>query len=314
MLLAALPEPKELTIVYMSSRQGAVAPCHCDTAPLGGVDRQLGAVEAIRAKAKSVLVIDGGDNFFESSEQAKAPDAMARAELIADTFAAIKPDVMFPGERDFLHTAPTLRELGTRARAPWLASNISPARDRPPMVLPLHVAKIDGQKVLLLGVYMKETFPAALKDEKYGFEDPEITVKRVVSQYRGYADLIVVIAHTDAQTEEKLAAIDGVTLVLSAHEGRLQFGTRPIADAQVVAAGKDGKYLVRLDLRYRTPLPKLQAGVEVQKFFREKKAMSQGLGLKDTLLFQLVPLSAEGPSNEALRTRAKAIDPVGYGK
>jgi 2',3'-cyclic-nucleotide 2'-phosphodiesterase (5'-nucleotidase family) len=312
-MLSAVPEPKELTVLYMSDRHGQVAPCHCDSQPLGGLDRQVATIADVRAKQKAVIVLDGGDDFFDSREQSQLPDASARAELIADALALIKPDVMMPGVRDFVRGAPALRELGVRARAPWIASNLAAPRERPPMTLPAHVAKVDGQRVLLLGVYAKTTLPLPLKEEKYTVEDPIEAVKRYVGIYRNNVDLIFVIVHGDAQTEEKVAEVEGVSVVFSAHEGRLQFGTRPIASSHIVGAGKEGKYLVRLDLRYRKALPSFIAGLEVQRFFRDKTtSKNQGLGLKDTLLFHLMPMSADAPSDPDLRARALTLDPTGY--
>ena len=61
LLLAASPSSapslKELSILYVSSRHGAVAPCHCDTSPLGGVDRQATAIAEARKNTKNLIVI-----------------------------------------------------------------------------------------------------------------------------------------------------------------------------------------------------------------------------------------------------------------
>ncbi|MCC6809431.1 MAG: hypothetical protein IT381_18530 [Deltaproteobacteria bacterium] len=310
---------RELTIVYMSNRHAAVAPCHCDSAPLGGVDRQAGAIADLRKKNRAVLVLDGGDNFFESPEQAKAADAMSRAELLADALDRMRPDLMMAGERDFLRGGPVLRELGLRAKAAWVASNVMPPVDKPSMFKPYLLAKLGEQRVLVLAVYAKSTFPKPLADEKYTLQDPIEAIERLLAMYKSYADLIVVVAHTDGQTEEKIATkVQGVSIVLNGHEGRLQFGTRAYGDVQSLAAGNLGKYLVHVDLRYKGVLPKLEAGMDVQKFFRDartnpgKTALNQGLGLKNTLFFQLLPLANDVSTIEELRTRARAIDPVGY--
>lgn len=312
------PPLRELTIAFMSNRHGQVAPCHCDTAPLGGVDRQVGALQRLRAEKKALLVLDGGDNFFDSANNAMAKDALERAELIADAFAQLKPDAVTPGERDFVRGGPLVRELGIRGRMPWLMTNIAPPSDKAPMVKPFLMQKFaDGQRVLVLGVYSKSAFPKQLQDEKYTFTDPLEAINRMLAMYRSYADLIVVIVHGDAQTEEKIATkAEGVSLVFNGHDGRLQFGARTFGTVQSLAAGNSGKYLLHVDLRYKGSLPKLEAGMDVQKYFREQKQqggkMDSGLGLKNTLFFQLLPLAADVPTVPELQARAKAIDPIGY--
>jgi 2',3'-cyclic-nucleotide 2'-phosphodiesterase (5'-nucleotidase family) len=324
-LIAAAAPARELSLVFLSSRHAAVAPCHCDTAPLGGVDRQVTAVADARQKSKAVLVIDGGNNYFDTADQAALPDAMTRAELIADAQAEMKPDVMVPGTRDFLKGAPALRDLGMRARANWLVSNVSPPTGRATMFVPFVNVKAGDQRVVFLSVYGKSAFPPSLKEEKWTLEEPVAATKRLVAMYKSYADIVVLITHTDGQTEEKIAEqVEGVSIILSAADGKLQFGTRQTGDVQIASAGNLGKYLVRLDLRFHQALPKLEAGMDVQKYFRELRAaktpndekdfLSKGFGLKDTLAFQLLPMAAEITGQTALRERARAIDPVGYEK
>ncbi len=317
LLLAAADEPNALTVVFTSNRHAQVAPCHCDSAPLGGVDRQVGAVADLRAKNKNVLVLDGGDNFFDTAEQTRMPDAQARAELIADALDQIKPDLMIPGERDFLKGGPALRELGLRSHAPWVVSNVIQTSDRVPMFRPFLLAKPGDQRVLVLAVYSKTTFPKALADEKYELQDPVDALNRMVAMYKSYADLVIVVAHTDGATEEKIASkVSGISVILNAHEGRLQFGARAMGKVQSVAAGNSGKYLVSFDLRYRGAAPLFEAGLDVQKSLRQAATQpakwKHPFADKNTLFFQLLPLAMSVPSVEALRDRAKYIDPLGY--
>ncbi len=316
----------DLTIVYAADRRAEVAPCHCDNNPLGGVDRQVAELAQLR-KQGPLLVIDGGDNFFDTAEQVQNPDADARAELIADALAKIDPIVTLPGTRDFLRGASALRTLGIRAHTTWLMSNVSAAPDRPSMFADHVIAKVGDQKILLLGFWSELTFPAEAKNEGYKLEDPIQAAQRLLQQYGKQVDLAIAIAHTGGQIEEQLGEkVPGLSLILSSHEGRLQFGARQSGSAQIVSAGHSGKYMIRLDLHYHAAAPTLEAGMDVQKFFRDlqtarekndKAAVSafeakDYFAKKDTLLFKLLPMGMDIIGAPELNARARAIDPAGY--
>ena len=48
----------------------------------------MGAIARLREQTKQLVVLDGGDNFFDTPEQAQAKDAMTRAEVTATSSAA----------------------------------------------------------------------------------------------------------------------------------------------------------------------------------------------------------------------------------
>ena len=54
-LLFLAAAPQELTILYSADRHSEVAPCHCETNPLGGVDRQAATVAALRKEIGQVF-------------------------------------------------------------------------------------------------------------------------------------------------------------------------------------------------------------------------------------------------------------------
>lgn len=343
----------DLTIVYSSDRRGEVAPCHCDSAPLGGVDRQAGYVEALRKEVSSLLVLDGGDNFFPEPSATELARYLPRAELIADAFAILKPAAVVPGERDLAAGVSLWKTLGARARVTWVISNLAPTSGKPFISMPHHLAELNGQRVLVLGFVSPQSLPEALRKDGYKIEEVVPAAQRLVNQYKDVVDLVVIIAHTGGQTEENIAEkIGHPALVLSAHEGRLQFGARSVSSSQIVSANHSGKYMVRLDLHYQSRRP-LVAGNQVQKFIRDRIATSKQMATLDntitlepsssptitkeraqtklelterrakqdadslwaeqsTLFFQLVPMDRHTQSIADLRQRAEKLDPAGY--
>lgn len=343
----------DLTIVYSSDRRGEVAPCHCDSAPLGGVDRQVGYVEALRKDVRNLLVLDGGDNLFPEPSATELARYLPRAELIADAFAMLKPAVVVPGERDLAAGISLWKTLGARARVTWVISNLAPTSGKPFISMPHHLAELNGQRVLVLGFVSPQSLPEALRKDGYKIEEVIPAAQRLVNQYKDVVDLIVIIAHTGGQTEENIAEkIGHPALILSAHEGRLQFGARSAGSSQIVSANHSGKYMVRLDLHYQPRRP-LMAGNQVQKFIRERITTLKQMSIlenafetepasnptvtkertqtklelterrakqdsdslwtdQSTLFFQLVPMDRQTPSVAELRQRAEMIDPAGY--
>lgn len=313
------PAAKTVHLLFSSSRMAEVSPCKCEAEPLGGVGRYAAAIERLRSQYGSLVLIDGGDNFFASPEQATSAQAQPRAELIADTFRATKPDVMVPGERDFLRGAPALRDLGIRAIAPWVLANVSPPPGRANMFVPAYVVKTPQAKVLVLGALGLKAFPDALKQEGWTYEEPTAALRRWIAMYRAAADVIVVVLHGDPSYEQKIAEqLPEVSLLFNGHEGRLQFGARAVGKLQTIAAGALGKHLVHLELRLNHVRPALQAGSDAQRYLQQRQAASQPaldaldanpLAKRDLLLFQLVPLGVDAGEDATLRDRAEALDP-----
>jgi len=332
----SLAATQGLTVIYTADRHGEVAPCHCENNPLGGVDRHAAEIATLR-KPGPLLFIDGGDNFFASTETADTPQAEARAELMADALAKMNPAVIVPGMLDYARGATAMRTLGSRAHANWLLSNVTPPAGQASAFARDYTAKIGEQKILVLGFWSDKAFPPEAKKEGYTLQEPVETAKRLVAELGQSVDLVIAVAQTDGQTEEALAQVEGISLVLSAHEGRLQFGARQAGKGQIVSAGNSGKYMIRLELHYKPPRPALSAGMEVQKFFRDftqlrtRMASVTGGSVRDdmeqrlynlqnseiyarqsTLLFNLLPMGSDVPGDPELLARAKALDPQGY--
>lgn len=277
-LNGASPAPKELSILFGGDRRGEIAPCRCENAPLGGIDRQVTLVREWRQKEGegSLLVLDGGDNFFPEPS-ATDPIAFKRAELVADGLGAMRHAVMVPGERDFAAGLVRFRELGARAHALWVVSNLKVAPGKLPMTLPYQMLRRGDQRILVLGVVGPESMPDALRLEGYKAQDPEAATLALVEQFKSEADLIVLVSHLGRAKAEKLAEkVNHPLLILNAHDGKLRFGASSVGKSQLVESPHSGKYLVRLHLRYRPGAP-LVSGAAVQKGEREREELKRRL-------------------------------------
>ncbi len=205
----------ELTILHTSEHHGTLQPI--DDGPykgLGGVARRAALIEKIKAEVKNVLLVDSGDLVIGtamSSVFRGAPDIEAMNLMAYDALGL--------GNHDFDFGLTHLRELNTKARFPFLCTNVTPKESG--ICDHYVIKKVGGLRVGLLGLIGRKVFPdlfapAVTKDVQ--FRHPFEAARSAIAELKGRADLIIALTHEETDEDLELArAVPEIDVIVGGH-------------------------------------------------------------------------------------------------
>jgi len=232
LLLAALrvsaddAAPLRLTLLHTNDLHGQLDPLPASPARAVLKDRAAGGfahlasmVRAVRREVAehggSLLLCDAGDVFSGSPIGNET-----RGEAVVDAMNALGYDAVAVGNHEFDCGLDNLLRLAARAKAPWLAANLSGGgRDlapiRPYVVL---TPPRTPCRVLVIGL-ITPTTPAITGPGATGsarFSDPAAVARRVIAEVD--ADLVIVLSHLGRDDDRALAKeVDGIDVILGGH-------------------------------------------------------------------------------------------------
>ena len=263
---ATSPPVYRLTILHMNdfhSRHEAVnvraLSCTGGDGCFGGSARLATAIraqrEAAQADGRTVLLLDGGDQFQGSLFFTKY---RGMAELAVQH--AVGTDAMGVGNHEFDQGPAVLAAYAEAARFPLVTSNVEttaePALDG--RLRPWTILERGGLKIGLVGLTTLETPTGSSPGRNVRFRPPGPALERAIAGVRADgAQLVVLMSHMGVLFDRALD-VPGATVIIGAHSHTLLSNTEPGAfapDAQpgpsgalVTQAGAYGRYLGRLDL------------------------------------------------------------------
>jgi len=246
-----------LRLVVITDLMGMLEPCGCTSRPLGGIDGLSAALTAARRQDGDTLFVAAGDLFFGATHPSDLPGAetqeLWRAELIADLLSDFELAGGVPGTHDVEGNVPRFLSLRSRSRFPLLGAGVSFAAgaategEAPaaPAPLPGHrVVEIGGRHVGLVGITAMTALGVTGPSDLIATARTEVEAARTEG-----ADLIVVLSTTDRRTARRIAALEGVDLVIDG--ARDEAEVRPPAESEgapVLTAGRHGQGLLVVDL------------------------------------------------------------------
>ena len=162
-------------------------------------------------------------------------------------------DAMAMGNRESHPLRQALARKLKDATFPILSANLEATRGRPPAVVqPSIIFERAGRRIAVFGLTVPITPPksAWAHVTSFVFHDPVETAGRVAPELKQQADLVVCLSHCGYKTEERLAEIPEVDLVLGGHSHKLFVQQEP-GKAMIVAPGKYASHVSRTELRSR---------------------------------------------------------------
>ena len=211
--------------------------------------------DAARADGRTVVVLDGGDQFQGSLFYTVNH---GRTELAVQN--AIGIDAMTLGNHEFDNGPETLGPYISGAQFPVVCANIDVSAE--PLlagkVRPFTIIERDGFKLGVVGLLTLETQHSSSPGPNVRFMDPRTVAPQAVAAARAAgADAVVLLSHLGLPYDRTLN-VPGVAAIVGAHSHTLLSNTEPsaqgpcptLADAglPVVQAGAYARFLGRLDL------------------------------------------------------------------
>ncbi|MEM7136848.1 MAG: multiheme c-type cytochrome [Myxococcota bacterium] len=253
------PNPA-LRVAIVTDLKGYLEPCGCTSRPLGGIDRMAAEVRSLRESPAPVLLVMGGDLFFDAAavEPARLDQANRNAETLVQILNGLEVSAALPGARDRAQQAETLATLRAKASFPWLAMSGDAEVVR---------VQAGGVRVAIVGVR-----PGA---------DPD-AVLAAVGTAQAETDVTIAVVSGSRRDANRLAAVSGVDFVV---QGGLD-EDEPVPPHQagegwVLHAGRQGQGLTVVDVYPKSAGP-----------FSDASAWSRGVREK-SLEAQIADLSAK---------------------
>ena len=212
---SATVRAEDLTILHTSEHHGTLQPI--EEGPykgLGGVARRAALIGKIKSEVKNVLVVDSGDLVIGTAMSSVfhgAPDIEA--------MNLIGYDALGLGNHDFDFGLAHLRELKTKARFPFLCTNVTPGQRG--ICDSFIIKKVGGLRVGLLGLIGRKVFPDLFTPDvtkELQFRDPFEAARSAIAELKGRVDLIVALTHEETDEDLALAeAVPEIDVVVGGH-------------------------------------------------------------------------------------------------
>lgn len=221
-----------LRLAVVTDLKGYLEPCGCTSRPLGGIDRMAAKVRSLGESEVPVLLVMGGDLFFDTAElePARVDQAARNAHTLVNILNGLNVKAALPGQRDRAQNPELLAKLEAEAEFPWLAFQGD-----------AEVIRVDanGVRVAVIGVRPNADLDAA---------------RAAIGTAQAETDVTVVVMSGSRRDANRLAAIDGVDFVV---QGGLDEDD-PVAPHQsgrgwVIHASRQGQGLTVVDVFRQGP-------------------------------------------------------------
>ena len=218
----AAPNAKRMTLLMAAHRHGALEPCGCSIAPLGGVEREWNALQKVKAAIPwpgTLFPLSAGTTFVSEPKTFRASRKeynLKRAAFLVEALNLFETTLVPPAADDLALGLEGIRKLESLAKFPFVSTNLFEKRSGKPLFkryLEMTVAEMD---VLFLGV-------SSPSQEIYGVnpeievKDPEEAIHAVLNTLPKRPRFIVLLSSLPHQDRKKIhMALPEIQLVLGA--------------------------------------------------------------------------------------------------
>jgi len=168
-----------------------------------------------------------------------------KAKLLLEAMGALGLDALPPGQGDFVFGLEFLTEGAKRHSLPYVSANVR-TTDGAEIFPAFRIVERAGFRVGITGV----TAPSLLGQGVRSVPVEESLRKVVAELQSEKVDLVFLLSYQGLEADKKLAsAVEGLDVIFSAHDRRLQVAPTVVGTTAIVQAGSRGKYLGVAELR-----------------------------------------------------------------
>jgi 5'-nucleotidase / UDP-sugar diphosphatase len=250
-----------LTILHTNDHHGYYwcRPSSPDAPCEGGFPAQATLVKKIRQEVAAIggstLLLSGGDI------NTGAPESnIFKAEPDFRGMGLMKFDAMAVGNHEFDNDLSIIRKQQTWGGFPFLAANIYHKDTNKRVFEPFITRRIQGLKILIVGVTTEDTPKEANPDHtrQFEFRNPIKEVRKIVD--RNHFDILIVVSHLGHQGEavpgfqsmgdQALArGVPEIDVIVGGHSHRLETQPIKVGKTLILQVQDNARYLGRLDLK-----------------------------------------------------------------
>lgn len=209
---------------------------------------QARALASMKEQAGVALLLDAGDAVGAGNLTYRP-----KGEPILQLMNEAGYDAMAMGNRESHPTFAVLKRKLALARFPVLAANMRPQRGKPvPPGVRSHIIRTlgPGLRLAVIGLAPQITSPRSWwsRVTDYVFDEPEKTAAGLVKKFKPQVDLLVILAHVGGDAISRLAAIDGVDLIIAGHNHQTIMPPQKIGQAYVAQSPPFARAAGRLEI------------------------------------------------------------------
>ncbi len=239
---AASAPAARLVVLSSSDMKGKTSPCGCHT-PMGGLARWSGFVDSTRTADGDVLVVvDGG--FFP-----EGPDHEPVASFYMGALARLGAQVVGASEAELHYGLGFLKANLASSHLNMTCANLIETATRRPLLPPFDLQTIGGTKVGVFALASPKADLGALRDS-VSISDPAAAARETIDRLhkRGATVIVLLSSLGKVDSEDLVAAVPGVDLVVVGHGVPLYEKGKRIRNTLACYGGEQGQYVGRSQL------------------------------------------------------------------
>ena len=243
---------RKLTILHSNDLHGDFLAEEVDEKLVGGVAMLSGYIDKVRSEEKNVIYAIAGDMFRGS-----IIDAEYKGISTIEIMNALAPDIVTIGNHEIDYGIPHLLFIEKCAQFPIINANLYIKLNHARLFPPHHILKIDGMKILFIGIITDEILAQAKQDHLIGsfigVEEAAREVGRICNTYnRIDIDFTVLLTHIGFESDKELAGLLdpdwGVDLIIGGHSHTLLKEPYRVNEVLIAHAGVGTDQIGRFDI------------------------------------------------------------------
>ena len=247
---------KKLTILHSNDMHGDFLAEEIDENLVGGVSMLSGYVGKVREEEKNVLYCIAGDMFRGS-----VIDSEFQGTSTIEIMNLLAPDVVTVGNHETDYGIAHLLFIEKCATFPIINANLHVTTNHARLFKPYHIAKVDGMKILFIGILTEEVLSQTKNDGLIGtfvdIDEAASEVGKICNTYNAVdIDLTVLLTHIGFEEDKKLAQkLDpawGVDIIIGGHSHTFIEEPAVVNDIVIVQAGTGTDQIGRFDITVDT--------------------------------------------------------------
>lgn len=243
---------KKLTILHSNDLHGDFLAEHIDEKLIGGVSLLSGYINDVRKKEKNVVYAIAGDMFRGS-----IIDSEYQGLSTIEIMNMLSPDIVTIGNHETDYGIGQLLFLEKCAKFPIVNANLHIRTNNARLFKPCRILKIDGMKILFIGILTEEVISQTKNDGMIGslidVEDAAKAIAKICNMYNSIdIDFTVLLTHIGFEEDKKLASLLdkslGVDIIIGGHSHTLLEEPCIVNDIMIVQAGTGTNQIGRFDI------------------------------------------------------------------
>lgn len=247
---------KKLTLLHSNDLHGDFLAREVDSTLLGGTSMLSGYVSKVRRNEKNVIYAISGDMFRGS-----VIDSEYQGLSTIEIMNMISPDIVTIGNHEVDYGIGHLLFIEKCAHFPIINANMYLSTNGTRMFRPHYIKKIDGMKILFIGVLTDEALVKAkhepLISELIDVRSAAEEIGKVCNAYKTTdVDLTVLLTHIGFEADKELAAaLDpawGIDLIIGGHSHTEMKKPTVVNSIPIVQAASGTAQIGRFDITIDT--------------------------------------------------------------